>query len=452
MKRTILFLLLALSVFTLHAFGSARISNRTSLPVSQNMTDSLIVVKGVVKDAEDGEPVIGADVYVRGTDPDKRVSGVNHTRTNLDGEFELRVAPGNMLVTECIGYLSDTSKVEPNMVVRLERDWEMLNEVVLCAQFLYVASGVVMDAEDRTLLPDAAIFIRENVSEKTKTDEKGKFKLLYPPKDGAMLEIELPGYLPYTCKAAPNLIVLLEPDPMAPEKVREAKSRHLAKQDEKTARTTVKGIVVDAESGAPILGCYVYVQGSDPDKRSTRFDNAISNTDGEFELRVAPGTVMETACLGYLPSTCKAEPDMVIKLKLDPTLPDELPFVRRPDHYGPEYDWTPTQNKTDSLIVVKGVVKDAEDGTPIIGACVYVQGTDQGKAAVRDVDYSLTNQNGEFSLRVAPGALLGTECLVYLPITCKAEPDMVIELKRDLDALENAIKTLSMYDVRTLCH
>ncbi len=333
MKRTILFLLLTLSVFTLHAFGSARTSNRTSLPVSQNMTDSLIVVKGVVKDAEDGEPVIGADVYVRGTDPDKRVSGVNHTRTNLDGEFELRVAPGTMLVTECIGYFSDTTKVEPNMVVRLERDWEMLNEVVPCAQFLYVASGVVMDAEDRTLLPDAAIFIRESVSEKTKTDEKGKFRLLYPPKDGAMLEIELPGYLPYTCKAAPNLIVLLEPDPMAPE-----------------------------------------------------------------------------------------------------------------------YDWTPTQNKTDSLIVVKGVVKDAEDGTPIVGVCVSVQGTDQGKAAVRDVDYSLTNQNGEFSLRVAPGALLVTECLVYLPSTCKAEPDMVIELKRDLDALENAIKTLSVYDVRILCH
>ena len=443
MKRTILFLLLTLSTFALQAFGTARTSNRTSLPVSQNMTDSLIVVKGVVKDAEDGEPVIGAHVYVQGTESDKRVVGVNST--NWDGEFELRVAPGNMLVTECIGYLSDTSKVEPNMVVRLERDWEMLNEGVPCAQFLYVASGVVMDAEDRTLLPDAAIFIRENVSEKTKTDEKGKFRLLYPPKDGAMLEIELPGYLPYTCKAAPNLIVLLVPDPMAPEKVREAKSRHLAKQDEKTARTTVKGIVVDAESGAPICGCYVYVQGSDPDKRSTRFDNAISNPDGEFKLRVAPGTVMETECLGYLPSTCKAEPDMVIELKLDPTLfPDELP-------YGPEYDWAPTQNKTDSLIVVKGVVKDAEDGTPIIGACVYVYGTNPTKGA-RDVNYSETNRNGEFSLRVAPGALLVTECLVYLPITCKAEPDMVIELKCDLDALEDAIKTLSMYDVRTLCH
>ena len=449
MKRTFFFLLLALSAFALHASGSAQAS-RTSHPATLIKTDSLIVVKGVIKDAEDGEPVIGADVYVRGTDPDKRVSGVNHTRTNLDGEFELRIAPGTMLVTECIGYFSDTSKVEPNMVIKLKVDPESIEEFIpIMGQFSYVASGVVMDAEDRTLLPDADVFIRENVSKRTltrtKTDEKGKFRLVYPPENGAMLEIELPGYLPYTCKAAPNLIVLLEPDPMAPEKVREAKSRHLAKQDEKTARTTVKGIVVDAESGAPILGCYVYVQGSDPDKRSTRFDDAISNTDGEFELRVAPGTVMETACLGYLPSTCKAEPDMVIKLKLDPTLPDELP-------YGPEYDWAPTQNKTDSLIVVKGVVKDAEDGTPIIGACVYVQGTDQGKAAVRDVDYSLTNQNGEFSLRVAPGALLVTECLVYLPSTCKAEPDMVIELKRDLDALEDAIKTLSMYDVRTLCH
>ena len=288
-----------------------------------------------------------------------------------------------------------------------------------------------MDAEDRTLLPDAAIFIRENVSEKTKTDEKGKFRLVYPPKDGAMLEIELPGYLPYTCKAAPNLIVLLEPDPMAPEKVREAKSRHLAKQDEKTARTTVKGIVVDAESGAPICGCYVYVQGSDPDKRSTRFDNAISNTDGEFELRVAPGTVMETACLGYLPSTCKAEPDMVIKLKLDPTLPDELP-------YGPEYDWAPTQNKTDSLIVVKGVIKDAEDGEPVIGADVYVRGTDPDKR-VSGVNHTRTNLDGEFELRVAPGTMLVTECIGYLSDTSKVEPNMVVRLERDWEMLNEVV-------------
>ena len=161
MKRTIFFLLLTLSTFALHASGSARTS-RTSHPATLIKTDSLIVVKGVIKDAEDGEPVIGADVYVRGTDPDKRVSGVNHTRTNLDGEFELRVAPGNMLVTECIGYLSDTSKVAPNMVIKLKVDPESIEESIPIIQFSYVASGVVMDAEDRTLLPDADVFIREN--------------------------------------------------------------------------------------------------------------------------------------------------------------------------------------------------------------------------------------------------------------------------------------------------
>ena len=145
MKRTFFFLLIALSAFALHASGSARTSNRASLPVSQNMTDSLIVVKGVVKDAEDGEPVIGADVYVRGTDPDKRVSGVNHTRTNLDGEFELRVAPGTMLVTECIGYFSDTTKVAPNMVIKLKVDPESIEEFIpIMGQFSYVASGVVI--------------------------------------------------------------------------------------------------------------------------------------------------------------------------------------------------------------------------------------------------------------------------------------------------------------------
>ena len=219
MKRTFFFLLLALSAFALHASGSARAS-RTSHPATLIKTDSLIVVKGVIKDAEDGEPVIGADVYVRGTDPDKRVSGVNHTRTNLDGEFELRVAPGTMLVTECIGYFSDTTKVAPNMVIKLKVDPESIEEFIpIMGQFSYVASGVVMDAEDRTLLPDADVFIRENVSKRTltrtKTDEKGKFRLVYPPENGAMLEIDLPGYLPYTCKATINLIILLIPDPEA---------------------------------------------------------------------------------------------------------------------------------------------------------------------------------------------------------------------------------------------
>ena len=121
MKRTFFFLLLALSAFALHASGSAQAS-RTSHPATLIKTDSLIVVKGVIKDAEDGEPVIGADVYVRGTDPDKRVSGVNHTRTNLDGEFELRVAPGTMLVTECIRHFPDTGKAAPNMIVKLKRN------------------------------------------------------------------------------------------------------------------------------------------------------------------------------------------------------------------------------------------------------------------------------------------------------------------------------------------
>ncbi len=443
MKRTIFFLLLALSVFTLHASGSARVSNRASHPVSQNMTDSLIAVKGVIKDAEDGEPVIGADVYVRGTDPDKRVSGVNHTRTNLDGEFELRVAPGTMLVTECIGYLSDTSKVEPNMVVRLERDWEMLNEVVLCAQFLYVASGVVMDAEDRTLLPDAEVRIRENVSKRAitraKTDEKGKFRLVYPPEKGAMLEIELPGYLPYTCEATINLIILLEPDPKAPEKVREAKSRHLAKQDEKTARTTVKGVVMEAESREPILGALIHVLGTDPDRCTDGVDCTVADLDGEFSLRVAPGAMLVTECIGYISDTTKVAPNMVIELKEDPTI-----FIKEVTA-GPDYARAPTQIKTDSLIVVKGVVKDA-NGAPIVNAFVHIQGTklnhlleikeagdypEQLGLYLTDRNAVSTDQEGKFTVRVTPGTRLVTECMGYSSCTREAASDMVIELQDD---------------------
>ena len=189
-----------------------------------------------------------------------------------------------------------------------------------------------MDAKDRTLLPDATVFIRENVSKRTITDEKGKFRLVYPPDDRAMLEIELPGYLPYTCKATINLIILLEPDPKAPEKVREAKSRHLAKQDEKTARTTVKGVVKDA-NGAPIVGAIVHVQGTKlnhlleikeagdyPETLGlylTDRNAVLTDQEGKFTVRVTPGTLLVTECMGYSSCTREAAPDMVIELQDD---------------------------------------------------------------------------------------------------------------------------------------
>ena len=70
-----------------------------------------------------GVPVIGAAVMVPGT-----TTGVT---TDIDGNFELRVAPGTTLEVSCIGYVSKHVTAAANMTVTLEEDAEMLEETVV---------------------------------------------------------------------------------------------------------------------------------------------------------------------------------------------------------------------------------------------------------------------------------------------------------------------------------
>ncbi len=70
-----------------------------------------------------GVPVIGAAVMVPGT--------TNGAVTDIDGNFELRVAPGTMLEVSCIGYTTKTVAAAANMTVTLEEDAEMLEETIV---------------------------------------------------------------------------------------------------------------------------------------------------------------------------------------------------------------------------------------------------------------------------------------------------------------------------------
>ena len=80
---------------------------------------SPVVVRGMVIDAEDKEPVIGASVVIDGTD-----KGIV---TNVDGQFALKVPSDTSLVISSIGY--NTKKVRvgsllssDNNVIMLEKD------------------------------------------------------------------------------------------------------------------------------------------------------------------------------------------------------------------------------------------------------------------------------------------------------------------------------------------
>lgn len=81
-------------------------------------------ISGIVKD-ERGEPVIGANVVVKGT--------TNGTVTDMDGKYTLEVPAGGVLQISYIGYNTQEVKVGSVNVVNisLREDSEALDEVVV---------------------------------------------------------------------------------------------------------------------------------------------------------------------------------------------------------------------------------------------------------------------------------------------------------------------------------
>ena len=80
-------------------------------------------VKGVVIDAANGEPIIGASILEIGT--------TNGTITDFDGNFILNVQPGAKLAISYMGYKTQELAASANMSVRLGEDSELLEEVVV---------------------------------------------------------------------------------------------------------------------------------------------------------------------------------------------------------------------------------------------------------------------------------------------------------------------------------
>jgi TonB-linked outer membrane protein, SusC/RagA family len=78
-------------------------------------------IKGKVLDST-GEAVIGASVVVPGT--------TNGVITDINGNFELRVAPRTILEVSCIGYVTQRVEAANNMAVTLQDDRLMLEEAV----------------------------------------------------------------------------------------------------------------------------------------------------------------------------------------------------------------------------------------------------------------------------------------------------------------------------------
>ena len=71
-----------------------------------------------------GEPVIGANVVVKGT--------TNGSITNFDGEYELTAPIGSTLSISFIGYKSIEVKATGDLqTIKLDEDSEALDEVIV---------------------------------------------------------------------------------------------------------------------------------------------------------------------------------------------------------------------------------------------------------------------------------------------------------------------------------
>ncbi|MCQ2135292.1 MAG: SusC/RagA family TonB-linked outer membrane protein [Bacteroidales bacterium] len=82
------------------------------------------VVKGNVIAEEDGLPVIGASIFVKGTK--------NGVITDLDGNFTMTVpSSATTLVVSCLGYTDQEVAVKPEVKVVLKPDTEVLEQAVV---------------------------------------------------------------------------------------------------------------------------------------------------------------------------------------------------------------------------------------------------------------------------------------------------------------------------------
>lgn len=106
MKRKINFLLALL------LFGVSLVSAQQNLSVS-----------GVVTDADDGNPLVGVSVQIKGT--------TTGTITDLNGRYSLKADQGSTLIFTYIGMESQQIVVKGNVInVKLKSDTKVLDEVV----------------------------------------------------------------------------------------------------------------------------------------------------------------------------------------------------------------------------------------------------------------------------------------------------------------------------------
>ena len=84
------------------------------------------------------------------------------------------------------------------------------------------------------------------------------------------------------------------------------------------AQSAVNGKVLDA-SGEPVIGAAVMVPGTS--------NGTTTDLDGNFSIRVAPGTTLEVSCIGYVTRRVAAAANMVVTLEDDAEMLEETVVI-----------------------------------------------------------------------------------------------------------------------------
>ena len=83
----------------------------------------VVTITGTVIDKENDEPLIGVSVSEKGT--------TNGVMTDLDGGFSIKVKQGSPLTFSYLGYNTVEIPAQPNMIVNLGADTQLIDEVVV---------------------------------------------------------------------------------------------------------------------------------------------------------------------------------------------------------------------------------------------------------------------------------------------------------------------------------
>ena len=152
------------------------------------------------------------------------------------------------------------------------------------------------------------------------------------------------------------------------------------------AQNAVRGTVVDSDN-MPVVGAAVMVPGTTT--------GVTTDRDGNFELRVAPGTTLEVSFIGYITQSVQAANGMVVTLEDDVEMLDETVVIgygvqRKSDVTGAvasiRSDDLVNRSTTDAAAALQGKAAGIQiintSGAPGEGASIRVRGYSSNSGSI----------------------------------------------------------------------